>query len=509
MRMRKFCLPLCAGMFIPLALVPSTPAQTTPLPAPWITPASGTYPYNIQVSINKTYPWESIYYTTNGSTPSPANGKQYAGAIPVTSSITIKAIAVDLYGPSGYSNSSVTTASYVLNLPYEAPLPQGQWSWENGGTSGTGCIQTAGEVGTYGTLGVSAPGNLPGSRSPAAQWTDKNGNFWLFGGLTPTGSLECAWGNDLWMFNPATKEWAWMSGSNVNLSNSSQTGVYGSQRQFAPANVPGGRQGSVAWTDADGNLWLFGGNGYDSAGAYGELNDVWEFNVNTRQWAWMAGSQFVNQNGAYGYMHEAQAGNTPGARSFASGWTDRNGNFWLFGGSGLGAGTTGGYLNDLWEFNPNDLNWTWAAGNSYVGTYFSPTEPGQAGVYDHLGIPDPGNTPGSRFQATSWTDAQGNLWLFGGQGFDSNGSEGGLNDLWEFDRTRWLWAWMGGSDTVQDSGGGVVYGPYRETSTLTQAGATRSAAGWTDKNGNLWIFGGYRAGNPHVLLNDMFEYSAP
>jgi len=32
----------------------------------------------------------------------------------------------------------------------------------------------------------------------------------------------------------------------------------------------------------------------------------------------------------------------------------------------------------------------------------------------------------------SWSDASGNLWLFGGEGFDSTGTEGTLNDLWEY-----------------------------------------------------------------------------
>ncbi|HET6169761.1 MAG TPA: hypothetical protein VFE01_06250, partial [Terracidiphilus sp.] len=32
----------------------------------------------------------------------------------------------------------------------------------------------------------------------------------------------------------------------------------------------------------------------------------------------------------------------------------------------------------------------------------------------------------------SWTDSIGNAWLFGGECFDANGSEGILNDLWEY-----------------------------------------------------------------------------
>jgi hypothetical protein len=40
--------------------------------------------------------------------------------------------------------------------------------------------------------------------------------------------------------------------------------------------------------------------------------------------------------------------------------------------------------------------------------------------------------PGARFGAHSWTDASGNLWLFGGQGGDATGNVGYLNDLWKY-----------------------------------------------------------------------------
>jgi hypothetical protein len=45
----------------------------------------------------------------------------------------------------------------------------------------------------------------------------------------------------------------------------------------APTNVPGARFGAVNWTDASGNLWLFGGNGPDAAGTFGYLNGLWRF----------------------------------------------------------------------------------------------------------------------------------------------------------------------------------------------------------------------------------------
>ncbi len=541
--------------------------------APYFTPAPGTYTYSLQVAINDTTPNVSIIYTTDGSYPSPTNGKSYQGAIPVTANVTIRAVAITPYQGSSviYADSPMVTASYTINLPYEAPLPQGQWIYQStsaqqsgGETSCTGYI---GATGVYGTLGVPGADNVPGSRGPAAQWTGLNGNLWLFGGQSHVGT-SCADTNDLWMYNISTKEWTWMGGSD-SYPVGYQPGVYGTLGKFASTNVPGSRDRSVGWTDKSGNLWLFGGYGYDATGTQGYLNDLWEFNPSTRQWAWMGGSKVVNQRGAYGTLHVAQAGNIPGAREEASEWTDHNGNlwlfggvgydgtgatgnlndlwefnvatrqwawmtgsntinhygvygtlhapsatntpgarggaaawvdaqglFWLFGGNGEGAPTTSGLMNDLWEFNPTNLNWTWAAGNSRVGTYSGVNygfSNGSAGVYGTLGTPDPGNTPGSRSAASTWTDAQGNLWLYGGGGFDSAGNLGYLADLWEWDRSKWLWAWMGGSDSL-----------------LTQQSAPgpRVGAGyWTDKNGNFWLFGGNY--NQHNSLNDMYEYIAP
>jgi hypothetical protein len=37
------------------------------------------------------------------------------------------------------------------------------------------------------------------------------------------------------------------------------------------------RRLNPALSDASGKLWFFGGDGYDSTGAQGYLNDLWEF----------------------------------------------------------------------------------------------------------------------------------------------------------------------------------------------------------------------------------------
>jgi len=60
--------------------------------------------------------------------------------------------------------------------------------------------------------------------------------------------------------------WTWVSGSNTIPANGVISGVYGTQGIPAPANVPGARYGAVSWADKNGNLWLFGGDGFDSTG---------------------------------------------------------------------------------------------------------------------------------------------------------------------------------------------------------------------------------------------------
>ena len=51
--------------------------------------------------------------------------------------------------------------------------------------------------------------------------------------------------------------------------------------------------------------------------------------------------------------------NIPPARSANIAWGDNNGNFWLAGGEQISTST---YYNDVWEFNPQTLEWTWVAG---------------------------------------------------------------------------------------------------------------------------------------------------
>jgi N-acetylneuraminic acid mutarotase len=330
----------------------------------------------------------------------------------------------------GYGRDSVGSFGYLNDLWEFNPTlgANGEWAWMGG--SSTIPPGTYGQSGVYGTLGVPAVGNVPGSRVDPESWIDSSGNLWLFGGYSALGSNGYML-NDLWKFNPSTREWTWISGNSTpptGCASATPTidcgwpGVYGTLGVPAAGNVPGGRWGAEGWTDQNGNFWLFGGEGYTSASALTILGDLWEFNTSTQKWAWMGGSNAAGQFGVYGSQGVPEVGNTPGYRVNPVGWTDSNGNFWLFGGFGA-AVTSGGYLNDLWEINPSSLEWAWMGGSS---------TPNSLGVYGSLGVPAAGNMPGERSKAISWTDLSGNFWLFGGYGYVSHGIIGDYNDLWEY-----------------------------------------------------------------------------
>jgi N-acetylneuraminic acid mutarotase len=315
-----------------------------------------------------------------------------------------------------------------------------------------------------------------------------------------------------------TSEWAWMGGSSViPPSDTGPPGVYGTLGVAGATNVPGGRYYAVSWTDKQGNLWLFGGEGEDAVENYGILNDLWEFNVTTREWTWMSGNSTIpgygdGQPGVYGQLGIPGTKNTPGGRFGAFGWADQQGNLWLFGGGGFDStGAIFGYLNDLWEYNIVSGEWTWMSGSSTlpVGNGNS----GWPGVHGALGSLTSGSYPGGRGWGVVWTDPQGSFWMFGGFGANEQGQINQLNDLWKFVPSTRQWAWMGGNSEI---GGTAWYGVYGQLGTPASGntpGARESPGGWVDAGGNLWLFGGDGQGltsggqTYKGDLNDLWEFS--
>src|SRR5439155_781939 len=91
-------------------------AYTIRVVAPTFSPAGGTYTSTLSVSISETTPGATIYYTTDGSTPTTAS-TPYTGPVPLTTTTTLKAMAA----ASGMANSSVASATYTISQAVAPP----------------------------------------------------------------------------------------------------------------------------------------------------------------------------------------------------------------------------------------------------------------------------------------------------------------------------------------------------------------------------------------------------
>ena len=350
-----------------------------------------------------------------------------------------------------------------MHTESSAQVP-GEWTWMHGDSA-------ANTSGIFGTMGIPSPTNKPPSLYESACWKDLSGNFWLFGGGRNT-SPRC----DMWRFNPATNEWTWMHGPGNGIIK----GIYGTQGVPAPTNRPGGRGwGMAAWTSLNGDLWLFGGQGRDSANDFGHMNDLWKYNITTNEWTWMSGSPVWGDSGSYGIMGVPSLTNCPPARSeIRCSWVDSNGDFYL----------TAGYLydaftrNDVWKYIVATNEWVWLRGSNVPVT---------TGNYGIKGVSSPLNEPPPHWIHSNWTDAAKNFWMFGGR----IGAGGYGSDLWKYNPLTNEWTWMSGPSALWDAGN---YGTLCISDSLFFPQCRHeSSYYWMDYD-NFYIFGG-------IGLNDLAD----
>ena len=198
---------------------------------PTFNPAAGTYSSPQNVAISCSTPSNTIYYTTNGSTPTHSS-TAYSGFIGVSSTTTINAICT----ASGYSDSTVASAAYVISVS----------GGGGGGGGGGGTTAVSGQ-----NVGVQSIGDIPRSLSFPSSVTA--GNQVIV-------AAHC-YGNRAPLINPPTKS----SGSAL-VSPFTQDGTVNLRSQYyfgakiyrAFVNAGGSLTLSFSATNCNGGIVMMG-----------------------------------------------------------------------------------------------------------------------------------------------------------------------------------------------------------------------------------------------------------
>ena len=339
----------------------------------------------------------------------------------------------------------------------------GQWAWVNGDTVAT-------SPGHYGIKGVADPANRPPGLYEAYNWTDANGNFWIYGGYNSISAL-CA---DMWMYNPFTNLWTWMQGDSTR----NVVPVRGTLGVPSPLNTPGSRNTGVSWVDTSGNFWLYGGFG----NALAMTGDLWMFNTVTLEWTWMSGSTNTNTTGTLVLGVPSTVNYPPSTVETTAGWVDNQNQLWFFG--GMYTNTCCPYDRVL-RYSISTNEWTWMRGsaNSQAPTFWGT-----------MGVASPANNPGGRSVYAHWKDQNGNFWFANGYNYA---------EVWKYDPVTNEWTWMAGSQVQFNMGNYVSY--CDTTLGNTRSHTEENKACYKDRNNQVWEFGGTTA-NTNYNLNDLWIF---
>jgi len=339
------------------------------------------------------------------------------------------------------------------------------WTWINGSN-------IPDDIGFYGSKGIPSINNSPSARGFGMMaWTDKNNNLWLYGGYSASGGIEY---QDLWKYEILSNEWTWVSGPNTT-ANVTNFGVQGVASQNN--NPPKIKENNCTWVDNLNNLWFFGGlNSTGSVESY--FNDLWMFNISTNEWTWIYGNATPNYQSNFGTKGITAATNNPGARCSYASFKDFSNNLYFFGsGNNLfSSPNLGGLLNDIWKYDLNTNLWTWISGENIIDF---------TGNYGSICQEDKIHSPSSRYEVRScWIDACG-FWIYGGF---YKGHSSSLSDFWRYNYITDTWTRISGSD---QTGISANYGNIGVSLPANNPGQRAGACSWMEKNGNLWLFGGW------------------
>ncbi|XP_041354042.1 tip elongation aberrant protein 1-like [Gigantopelta aegis] len=420
---------------------------------------------------------------------------------------------------------------FVLLIVFTCTTSQ-EWSWIEG-------EQFAGVL--------SLP-SYPGGRSGSSIWTDVNSDVWMFGGrgVSITGGGHSTLLNELWKYNMGQGKWTLVHPGTMSMTSSQETLVSPEPRQLAAAcgvtnstfvvfgglgtedraladtwvyyvhkkhwirlsettmdldletndtvPSPSGRGDMVSWCLPD-KMLIF--SGVDSNNNIS--SDLWRFSLKDMMWSEIRNSENVSDR-----LINGKSKHYPRARNGATSWVVNNNTVYMFGGNVLSTNILSrhlniGYTSDLWRYNLGNNTWNYMSGHSN-SCY--------PGVYGRFQSRDPTTLPGCRRRAASWADHNGNLWMFGGDGTDTDypsvfHTAKLLSDVWLYEVHSGIWMWFGGRNQGESK---PVYLRKGEASSAGLPGGRCDSMAWVGPGYTFYLFGGvgHDGRNLDGYLNDLW-----
>jgi len=226
----------------------STAVYTLAIPAPDLSPGSGTYPPPLTVTISSSVTGAEIHYTLNGNNPTQTDPTiASGGTVVLESSATVKAKA----WRTGWSTSSVAASTYTLKVATPTLSPAGG-SYTSAqsvtvATSTTGAMihyttngaeptEADPTVASGGTVQVTKSGALKAAawRTGATRSDTVAGTYWLSLGTVPTPGLAPAPGT---YTSPQTVTATAASGATIRYTIDGSDPTFSSPLYTAPIAV--------------------------------------------------------------------------------------------------------------------------------------------------------------------------------------------------------------------------------------------------------------------------------
>lgn len=165
----------------------------------------------------------------------------------------------------------------------------------------------------------------------------------------------------------------------------------------------------------------------------------------------------------------------PSVREHPAGGIVNNNDIYVYGGASL----EDEFSSDFWIYDISQQKWAFIS------------DLGWEVVLDTIGKESLTAHPGGRNRMASSVDKNGNIWLFGGLYKDRNTNEiSARSDLWKYNTKTKKFTYFGDNENSEN-----------------KPSARYRTRAWTDKNNNLWMYGG-ALDNPSFTTsyNDLWKY---